>query len=91
MTTENTTGDNPELTRTVAASTPLKDMVVNYIGQRLDPEDGNITVQMAVDVFAMEFPEFLLAVAEENFLRGYQQAMYDLEASHPSVDNNSTD
>ena len=62
----------------VAAETPLKEMVVNYIGERLDPEDGDVTVQMAVDVFAAEFPECLLAVAEENFLRGYQQAMNDV-------------
>ena len=70
--------DNPNLVMPVAAETPLKEMVVNYIGERLDPEDGDVTVQMAVDVFAAEFPEFLLAVAEENFLRGYQQAMNDV-------------
>ena len=34
---------------------------------------------MAVEVFAAEFPEFLLAVAEENFLRGYEQALADVE------------
>ena len=71
--------ENPDLALPVAAETPLKDMVVSYIGEKFLPEDGNITVQMAVDVFAAEFPEFLMAVAEENFLRGYQQAMYDLE------------
>jgi hypothetical protein len=71
--------DNPNLVLPVAAITPLKEMVVNYIGERLDPEDGDVTVAMAVDVFATEFPEFLLAIAEENFLRGYQQAMNDVE------------
>jgi hypothetical protein len=34
---------------------------------------------MAVEVFAAEFPEFLMAVAEENFLRGYEQALNDIE------------
>jgi len=71
--------ENPDLVLPVAANTPLKDMVVNYIGERLNPEDGNITVEMAVDVFAAEFPEFLMAIAEENFLRGYQQAINDVE------------
>ena len=42
------------------------------------PEE--ITVDMAVEVFAAEFPEFLLAVAEENFLRGYEQALVDVTA-----------
>jgi hypothetical protein len=71
--------ENPNLVSPVVAETPLKEMIVNYIGERLDPEDGDVTVSMAVDVFAVEFPEFLLAVAEENFLRGYQQAMTDVE------------
>ena len=71
--------ENEDLVASVVAETPLKEMIVNYIGERLGPEDGNVTVQMAVDVFAVEFPEFLLAVAEENFLRGYEQALADVE------------
>jgi len=71
--------ENPDLALPVAAETPLKEMVVNYIGEKASPEDGNITVQMAVDVFAVEFPEFLMAVAEENFLRGYAQALADVD------------
>jgi len=71
--------ENPTLALPVAAETPLKDMVVTYIGEKFLPDNGEITVQMAVDVFAAEFPEFLMAVAEENFLRGYQQAIYDIE------------
>ena len=38
---------------------------------------------MAVEVFAAEFPEFLMAIAEENFLRGYQQALDDFENAIP--------
>ena len=38
-------------------------------------------MEMAVQVFAAEFPEFLLAIAEENFIRGYQQALDDFESS----------
>ena len=69
---------NEDLAMPVSVETELKKMVVNYIGERLSPEDGDVTVQMAVDVFAVEFPEFLLAVAEENFLRGYEQALADV-------------
>ena len=36
---------------------------------------------MCVEVFAQEFPEFLLLVAQENFLRGYSQCMKDIENS----------
>ena len=70
--------ENEDLAMPVSVETELKKMVVNYIGERLSPEDGDVTVQMAVDVFAVEFPEFLLAVAEENFLRGYEQALADV-------------
>jgi len=71
--------ENPNLVLPVNATTPLKDMVVNYIGERIESEDGNVTMQMAIEIFATEFPEFLLVVAEENFLRGYQQALDDIE------------
>jgi hypothetical protein len=70
--------ENPDLEKTVETDTGLKQLVVNYIGERLLVEE-DITVDMAVQVFAAEFPEFLWAIAEENFLRGYQQALDDLE------------
>mgnify|MGYP003141864069 FL=1 len=70
--------ENENLNETLSTNTGLKELVVNYIGERLaGPEE--ITVDMAVEVFAAEFPEFLLAVAEENFLRGYEQALADVE------------
>lgn len=77
--------ENENLNETVSPDTGLKELVVNYIGQRLaGPEE--ITVDMAVEVFAAEFPEFLLAVAEENFLRGYEQALGDVVAMETKND-----
>ena len=32
-----------------------------------------------VEVMATDFPEFLMAVAEENWVRGYHQALVDVE------------
>lgn len=69
--------ENENLNETVSTNTGLKELVVNYIGERLARSE-EITVDMAVEVFAAEFPEFLLAVAEENFLRGYEQALTDV-------------
>ena len=34
---------------------------------------------MIVQAMASEFPDFLLVVAKENWIRGYQQAMFDIE------------
>ena len=70
--------ENPDLENPVGTDTGLKNLVVDYIGERLQAEE-DITVDMAVQVFAAEFPEFLVAVAEENFLRGYEQALTDVE------------
>ena len=69
--------ENENLNESVSTGTGLKELVVNYIGERLARSE-EITVDMAVEVFAAEFPEFLLAVAEENFLRGYEQALTDV-------------
>ena len=71
--------ENSTLEQTVTPNTDLKTMVVNYIGDYMNAEEL-VTVDMAVEVFAREFPEFLLAVAEENFLRGYEQALSDIAA-----------
>ena len=70
--------ENEALREVISSQTGLKELVVNYIGERLMAEE-EITVNMAVEVFAAEFPEFLMAVAEENFIRGYEQALNDIE------------
>ena len=54
-------------------------MLVEYVGESLNPDDDNVTVEMIVETMAKEFPEFLLAIAEENWVRGYQQALEDVE------------
>ncbi|HHZ95148.1 MAG TPA: hypothetical protein EYN67_06250 [Flavobacteriales bacterium] len=73
--------ENPDLEKFIETTSGLRQLVVNYIGERLTAEE-DVTVDMAVEVFAAEFPEFLMAVAEENFLRGYEQALTDVE-NHP--------
>lgn len=65
--------------KVVQKDTPLKELFVQYIGEKLKPDNGEITVEMCVDVLAEEFPDFLLLVAQENFLRGYKQCISDME------------
>ena len=69
--------ENPTLKESVQSDNELKAWLVNYVGEKTKPADGNITVEMIVDVLAKEFPEFLMVVAEENFIRGYEQAALD--------------
>ena len=70
---------NEVLEEVVEPVNELKTMLVNYVGEKQTPEGDNVTVEMIVDQLADEFPEFVLAVAEENFIRGYQQALTDVE------------
>jgi hypothetical protein len=70
---------NEVLGEVVSPENELKSMLVNYVGEKQSPEGDSVTVEMIVDQLANEFPEFVLAVAEENFVRGYQQALTDVE------------
>ena len=70
---------NPDLEKIVEPENDLKNMLVEYVGNELLNNQGDVTVEMIVEVMAKEFPEFLLAVAEENWVRGYQQALQDAD------------
>ena len=70
---------NPALEKVVEPENDLKNFLVEYTGEKLNPENQNVTVEMIIDVMAKEFPEFLLAIAEENWVRGYQQAIQDVD------------
>ena len=70
---------NPELDAVVGSETTLKEILVNYVGQEANPDNDEVTVKMIVETIATEFPEFLSVVAEENWIRGYHQALVDVE------------
>ena len=72
-------GTNPDGLKEVALDNEMKQWFVKYIGDKYEPEDGVVTVEMAVAVMAKEFPEFLLVIAEENWIRGYRQGVTDSE------------
>ena len=74
--------DNPILMKTVKTETGLKEMLVNYVGSVAEPENNEVTVEMIVNVMSSEFPEFLMVVAEENWIRGYKQGLDDAHG-HP--------
>ena len=77
--TETVEDANEVLDEVVTPENELKKMLVNYVGEKQTPDEDQVTVEMIVDQLAAEFPEFVLAVAEENFIRGYQQALTDVE------------
>tara|TARA_Y100001938_G_scaffold150488_1_gene241644 strand:+ start:1513 stop:1797 length:285 start_codon:yes stop_codon:yes gene_type:complete len=72
--------NNKNLKEMVAPDNDLKNFLVEYTGDHMQLKEGSeITTEMVVEVVAKEFPEFLLAVAEENWVRGYQQALNDVD------------
>ena len=91
--TNNTYLENKTLKEEVSKGTPMKEWLVSYVGTEFQSEvekinsdnpeeplewDGSVTVEMIIEMMSDEFPEFLMAVAEENFIRGYTQAMVDV-------------
>ena len=71
--------ENPDLLVPVNRENPMKAWLVNYVGDKLQPENDEVNVEMIIKVMAEEFPEFLMPVAEENFIRGYRQAIADMD------------
>jgi hypothetical protein len=70
---------NPAADAPVEVDSPMKEWLVSYVGEKHEPDDGNVTVEMIVETMATEFPDFLLVLAEENWIRGYHQALTDVE------------
>ena len=79
---------NPELTKDFDPDTHLKNMIVEYVGEEINPEDKNVTLEMVIAVMANQFPELVLALAEENWIRGYQQALDDVEVGKKIAEQN---
>ena len=77
MKAQNTEEKQPK-DMSVKKDTELKEWLVDYVGNKLSPKNKEVTVEMIVDVFIEEFPEFMLVLAEENYMRGYQQGMDDV-------------
>ena len=72
--------ENPDLLKPVSTENKMKEWLVNYVGEKLNKEDDKVNVEMIIQVMAEEFPEFLLSIAEENFIRGYKQGLIDADS-----------
>jgi hypothetical protein len=89
--TEKEATHNPTLEEMVELDSDLKNMIVEYVGINSEEfihyggENNEVTVQMIVELFAKEFPEFLMVVAEENWVRGYHQALDDVDAGRQAM------
>ena len=80
--------ENPDLYRPVACSTKMKDLLVEYVGTKMKPENNEVTLEMVINTMSEEFPEILLAIAEENWIRGYQQGIDDVDTGMEAMAKN---
>ncbi len=69
---------NTLLKEPIEPSNDLKNLLVEYVGAKTQPENDEVTLEMVVECLASEFKELVLALAEENWVRGYHQAMEDM-------------
>jgi len=76
---------NEDLVKNIQADSELKGLIVNYVGTKKNPENDEVTLQLVLDTFSEEFPEFVLPLAEENFIRGYNQALYDVDQGNMAM------
>jgi glucan biosynthesis protein len=77
---------NPDLHSMVQPDNDLKNFLVEYAGGELQPDNNEVTVEMVIEVVARDFPEFVLALAEENWVRGYQQALDDVDTGQKMLE-----
>tara|TARA_R110000824_G_scaffold32558_3_gene105017 strand:- start:1332 stop:1640 length:309 start_codon:yes stop_codon:yes gene_type:complete len=82
----NITDRNPTLDEVVKADNNLKNLLIQHVGEKLNPEDKNITIEMVIEVMADEFPELVMTLAEENWIRGYQQGLDDVHVGKSLVE-----
>ncbi len=91
--TEQQAMENPLVNKIVETDNSLKQMLVEYVGKKFATEEDegtfDVTVQMITDILANEFPEFVMVMAEENWLRGYEQGLNDAGISKEQTEHDS--
>jgi hypothetical protein len=70
--------------------TALKDVIVDFVGNKLNPENDEVTIQHIAQVFSEEFPELVIIMAEENWINGYTQALNDVDFVKNQRKNNES-
>ena len=86
--TEEQLHTNEILAMPVFPDSELKEYLIEYVGKKFEQEE--VTVHMVAEALAVDFPEFLFAFAEENFLRGYQQGLDDATSLHTTTTPTTT-
>ena len=68
----------------------IKEWLLSYVGKQKNPKNDEVTTEMIVECVAEEFPEFLMLVAEENWVRGHEQALVDINYGRSAENNENS-
>ena len=55
----------------------LKNSIIEHTKKKLERENIGVTIEEVIEVLVSSFPDIILAIAEENWIRGYKQATED--------------
>lgn len=79
---------NESIQEPIQPDSQLMEMIVQYTGMKFQPADEQVNLQMIISTLAEEFPSLILALSEEQFVRGYEQALEDVEAMRIKMEEN---
>ena len=69
----------------------LKNLIVDFVGNKTNPDNDEVTILHIAEVFIEEFPEFIMTIAEENWVNGYTQALSDVDFMKNKTNNIKND
>ena len=65
------------LDKVVEAGNELQEDLVRHVRNRIN--EDQVTLGQVIGILASEFPELVITIAEENWIRGYKQGLDDAE------------
>ena len=69
--------NNGILDKAVQVRNELQEDLVRHVGNRINQQENQVTIGQVIGVLASEFPELVITIAEENWIRGYKQGLED--------------
>ena len=65
------------LDKVVEVRNEIQEDLVRHVKSRVN--EDQVTIGQVIGILASEFPEIVIAIAEENWIRGYKQGLDDAQ------------
>jgi len=67
------------LDKVVEVRNEVQEDLVRHVENKINVHKDQITIGQVIGILASEFPEIVIAIAEENWIRGYKQGLDDAQ------------